>query len=108
MFEGKREPEMVLTTLDPHKWMSCLNEGNILKLAEGFGGNESSLGSAQVQEGRLTTHQHQGSGNNYEALAFSTSTNGVDVILMTNNQNFKLFQMKNAILSESDQDRPYE
>jgi CubicO group peptidase (beta-lactamase class C family) len=63
-FEGLMEPEMVLTARNLHKWMSCLNDGAILnaasleKLAEGFGGNESSLGSAQVEKGRLITHQH--------------------------------------------------
>ncbi len=112
-FEGTMEPEMVLTARDLHQWMSCLNEGIILrgpslqKLAEGFGGNESSLGSAQVENGRLMTHQHQGSGNNYEALAFSRASDGIDVILMTNNQNFKLYQLKDAILAIVD-GKPYE
>jgi CubicO group peptidase (beta-lactamase class C family) len=112
-FEGTIEPEMVLTARDLHKWMNCLNDGAILKgaslekLAEGFAGNESSLGSAQVESGRLTIHQHQGSGNNYEALAFGRATDGVDVILMTNNQNFKLFQLRDAILAIID-GKPYD
>jgi tetratricopeptide (TPR) repeat protein len=68
-------------------------------LAANFAGGESNLGSATVENGRLSQHQHQGSGYNYEALTFSNDEDPAIIVLLTNNQNFKLFQLKDAIFA---------
>jgi CubicO group peptidase (beta-lactamase class C family) len=96
---------LMFTSKDLLLWMNCLSANKLLNgssldaLAKSFGGGESSLGSAVVENGKLTRHQHQGSGYNYEALLYSDSTDPVTIVLLTNNQNFKLFQLKDSILA---------
>jgi tetratricopeptide (TPR) repeat protein len=76
-----------------------LNASSLEVIGTSFGGGESNLGSAVIENGRLSRHQHQGSGYNYEALVFSDAEDPVIIVLLTNNQNFKLFQLKDAILA---------
>jgi len=96
---------MMFTASDLFDWMSCLSTNKLLSasslevMSTSFGGGESNLGSAVVENGRLSRHQHQGSGYNYEALAFSDAEDPAVVVLLTNNQNFKLFQLKDSILN---------
>jgi hypothetical protein len=42
---------------------------------------------------------HQGFGFNSEALLFSSADDNTDIELLTNNQNFKLYELKDAILA---------
>jgi CubicO group peptidase (beta-lactamase class C family) len=94
-----------LTAKDLYKWSACLSGDKLLsgpsieRLGAAFGSGESSLGSAQFDGGKLRIHQHQGSGFNNEALLFSSAVDETDIELLTNNQNFKLFQLKDAILA---------
>jgi tetratricopeptide (TPR) repeat protein len=94
-----------LTAGDLYKWATCLSDGELLSgssieiLSTAFGSGESSLGSAQVANGKLVTHQHQGSGFNNESLLFSSADDDTHIELLTNNQNFKLYQLKDAILA---------
>jgi CubicO group peptidase (beta-lactamase class C family) len=98
-------PGMMFTAFDLFHWMDCLSTNQLLNasslevIGTSFGGGESNLGSAAVENGRLSRHQHQGSGYNYEALVFSDAEEPVIIVLLTNNQNFKLFQLKDAILA---------
>jgi CubicO group peptidase (beta-lactamase class C family) len=100
---GSTSPGLMFTSKDLSLWMNCLSENKILSgpsldvLAKNFAGGESSLGSAVVENGKLSQHQHQGSGYNYEALTFSDGA--AVIVLLTNNQNFKLFQLKDSILA---------
>ena len=94
-----------LTARDLYRWSACLSSGNLLsgisveRLGTAFGSGESSLGSAQFAGGKLRVHQHQGSGFNNEALLFSSADDDTDIELLTNNQNFKVYQLKDAILA---------
>jgi CubicO group peptidase (beta-lactamase class C family) len=94
-----------LTARDLYNWSACLSGGKLLSessmrtIGTAFGSGESSLGSTQFDGGKLRIHQHQGSGFNNEALLFSSADDGTDIELLTNNQNFKLFQLKDAILA---------
>jgi CubicO group peptidase (beta-lactamase class C family) len=96
---------MLFTASDLYHWLDCLasnkllNASSLAVLATSFAGGESNLGAATVANGRLTQHQHQGSGYNYEALVFSEGDDPAIILLLTNNQNFKLFQLKDAILA---------
>lgn len=98
-------PGMMFTALDLFHWMDCLSANKLLNapsldvMGTSFRGGESNLGSATVENGRLSGHQHQGSGYNYEALVFSDAEDPVVIVLLTNNQNFKLFQLKDSILA---------
>jgi CubicO group peptidase (beta-lactamase class C family) len=94
-----------LTARDLYNWAACLSSSELLngssieQLGIAFGSGESSLGSAQFADGRLRLHQHQGSGFNNEALLFSSADDNTNIELLTNNQNFKLYQLKDAILA---------
>jgi tetratricopeptide (TPR) repeat protein len=94
-----------LAARDLYNWSACLSGGELLsessleRLGTAFGSGESSLGSAQFAAGKLRIHQHQGSGFNNEALLFSSAEDEIDIVLLTNNQNFKLYQLKDAILA---------
>jgi CubicO group peptidase (beta-lactamase class C family) len=98
-------PGDFLTARDLYNWATCLSGGKLLneksleKLGIAFGSGESSLGAAQFESGKFRTHQHQGSGFNNEALLFTSADDETAVILLTNNQNFKLYQLKDAILA---------
>jgi CubicO group peptidase (beta-lactamase class C family) len=90
---------------DLYHWMECVSDASFLsgpsleKLGKSFGTGESSLGSAQFRDGVLSTHEHQGSGYNNEALVYGNVEEGIIIVLVTNNQNFKLHQLKDAILA---------
>jgi len=93
------------TAGDLHRWSNLLNSGAFLNaaalepLAQGFPGGEASLGHALLQEGKLAEHQHDGSGNGYEALLYSDTRQHITVILLSNNQNFKQYNLKDAAVA---------
>src|SRR5579871_520588 len=97
--------ELYLTLADLYKWSEAIdhyqiiNKNSIRELSKNFAGNESSLGLVKVSGDSLKLHVHQGSGNNYEALLYSDGENRLTIILMTNNQNFKVNQLKDALVS---------
>jgi len=76
-----------------------ISKASFAALAENFPGGESSLGSTGFENGKLLWHQHQGSNSNYEALIYSDLKADVRIVLMTNNQNFKVHAIKSAILA---------
>jgi CubicO group peptidase (beta-lactamase class C family) len=97
--------ELYLTLTDLYKWSEAIdhykiiNKISICELSKNFAGNESSLGLVKVSGDSLKWHVHQGSGNNYEALLYSDGENRLTIILMTNNQNFKVNQLKDALVN---------
>jgi CubicO group peptidase (beta-lactamase class C family) len=94
-----------LPVTDLYKWTECLHSYNVIskasvnELAANFPGGESSLGTSGFENGELVWHQHQGSNNNYEALFYSNLKEQVTIVMMTNNQQMKVYGIKSAILA---------
>lgn len=94
-----------LPVSDLYKWAECLNSYKVIskaslnELAANFPGGESSLGTSQIEDGELIWHQHQGSNYNYEALYYSNLKDQVTIVMMTNNQQMKVYGIKSAILA---------
>lgn len=94
-----------LTVEDLYRFVSAVDryklvgKASIQQLSQHFGEGESSLGEAKFEQGELTWHQHHGSNYNYEALVTHDLKKDRFVILVTNNQNFKVRQLSSAILS---------
>ncbi|MEO5909926.1 MAG: serine hydrolase domain-containing protein, partial [Pelobium sp.] len=76
-----------------------MNQESFNQLSDNFPGGESSLGSTVFENERLKSHRHQGSNSGYEALIYTDHILGIDVIIETNNQNFKVDAIKNAIFA---------
>ncbi|TKT87576.1 serine hydrolase domain-containing protein [Dyadobacter frigoris] len=92
-----------LSAADSYKLIS---KSSMQQLAQSFGEGESSLGNAKFENGELTWHQHHGSNYNYEALMTHDLKQDLYVILMTNNQNFKVRPLTEAIIAVLNQ-KPY-
>lgn len=96
--------EMYFTTDDIYRWEKALHSGKIVSdlslfdLGKSFDKNtESSLGKVIFQNYKILEHSHQGSGNNYESFVYYNSENDTIIILLTNNQNFKVSEIANCI-----------
>jgi CubicO group peptidase (beta-lactamase class C family) len=104
-FDASANRSAVFTAKDLYNWTACLASGKVLddasirELGQSFGSGESSLGAAKLVGTKLVTHEHQGSGYNYEALIFSDAGEKITIVLLTTNQNFKLYDLKDAILA---------
>ena len=105
--------EMYFSINDLYKWVYNLHKKEIVNnsslniIAKSFDKNsESSLGYANVENNEIIEHSHQGSGNNYESNIYYQSKNKRIVVLMTNNQNFKLGEITDAIIKILD-DQPF-
>lgn len=102
-YQGKNG--MYLTIDDLFKWSEAINNYKLInakstdELSKNFADREGSLGEARLKNNLLDLHVHQGSGNNYEALLYSNAADSLTIILMTNNQNFKVFQLRDAIVN---------
>ncbi|WP_377021559.1 serine hydrolase [Mucilaginibacter angelicae] len=94
-----------LPVTDLYKWAECLDSYQVIskasvnELAANFPGGESSLGTSGLENGELVWHQHQGSNNNYEALYYSNLKDQVTIVMMTSNQQMKVYGIKFAILA---------
>lgn len=98
--------EMYFSVTDLYNWVSNLHNKKIVNnnslsiLAKSFDKNsESSLGTAIVDNNEIIEHSHQGSGNNYESNIYYGSKNRITIVLITNNQNFKLGAITESILN---------
>lgn len=104
---------VMLNTEDMYQWTKCLHSFEIIKeksfaeLSEGFPNSETSLGSTKYENNKLISHQHQGSNFNFEALIYSDLVKEISIILLTNNQNLKVFGLRDAILAILN-DKPYQ
>jgi tetratricopeptide (TPR) repeat protein len=94
-----------VTTDDLYRWVKALHTYKLISktsldtLAGQFGGGEGSLGIVNFKDGQLIEHTHQGSGYNYEGLLYYNAAEDVAIILLTNNQNFKVYPLRDAILA---------
>jgi len=97
---------MYFTAQDLHNWIKALHNTEIISneskqiLSKSFDENsECSLGFIKIDNGEISEHSHHGSGDNYEAVIYVDNVNEIEIIMMTNNQNFKLWQLKDAIIN---------
>jgi len=94
-----------LPVRDLYHWIEALHAGKIISaksiqlLAENFPGGESSLGTTVYEGDQLVWHQHQGSNYNYEAAFYANRPEAITIVLMTNNQQMKVWPLKTAILN---------
>ncbi len=105
---------LYLSAHDLYRWVSALHAGKIIslaslrRLADRYDANsESSLGMAEFDAQGIRLHRHDGSGNNYEAVANYLGTNDTTILLLSNNQNFKLGELSAAIAAILDE-QPYQ
>lgn len=98
--------EMYFSITDLYNWVNNLHSKKIVNknslniLAKSFDKNsESSLGNTIIENNEITEHSHQGSGNNYESNIYYESKNRTTIVLITNNQNFKLGSITESILN---------
>jgi len=98
--------EMYFSVTDLYNWVNNLhnkkivNKNSLTILTKSFDKNsESSLGNITSENNEITEHSHQGSGNNYESNIFYESKNRTIIVLVTNNQNFKLGSITESILN---------
>ncbi len=102
--------EMYFSITDLYNWVNNLHNNKIVNknslniLAKNFDKNsESSLGNTIIENDEITEHSHQGSGNNYESNIYYKSKNKTIILLITNNQNFKLGSITESILNILDE-----
>lgn len=105
--------EMYFSVGDLYNWATSLHsdklitKGSLNILAKKFDKNsESSLGNTTIENNEITEHSHQGSGNNYESYIYHKLENDITIILITNNQNFKLGAITESILNILE-DKPF-
>lgn len=105
---------LYLSAHDLYLWQAALHAGKIIsyaslsRLAERYDANsESSLGAAEIDVHGVRLHRHDGSGNNYEALVNYLGSSDTNILLLSNNQNFKLGELSAAIVAILD-GQPYQ
>lgn len=94
-----------LTAGDLYKWIIALNTHKIInaeslkELSVNFPGGESSLGTVKFEGDTLIWHQHQGSNSHYEAAYYTHLPENITLVMMTNNQQMKVWPLKTAIVN---------
>lgn len=98
--------EMYFSITDLYNWVNSLHNKRIVSknslniLAKNFDKNsESSLGNTIIENNEISEHSHQGSGNYYESFIYYESKTNTTIVLLTNNQNFKLEAITKSILN---------
>ena len=94
-----------LTTLDLLKWVRCLhskkllNQNSLYIIGQYYAdeSNQSGLGQATYSDKKLITHVHDGSAENYKALLVSAINSKYSVILLSNSNSGKIFEISTAI-----------
>lgn len=93
-----------VTAKDLFKWSQCVEGGKLISrddfreiLIPFLPGKQSSLGGGNMEGNSIKEHVHQGSSFDFEALMYSAPIENISIILLTNNKNFKLFEIKDAV-----------
>lgn len=93
-----------VTAEDLYKWGQCVNNYKLISrssvkeiLIPFLPGKQSSLGGGALENDVLKEHVHQGSSFDFEALLYTAPAENLSIILLTNNMNFKLFEIKDSI-----------
>ncbi|RXK83023.1 serine hydrolase domain-containing protein [Filimonas effusa] len=90
---------------DLYRWVMALHQGKVINeaslrtLGRNFPGGESSLGTVVFEGDTVVWHQHQGSNSNYEAAFYYHVRDRTLIVMMTNNQQMKVWPLKTAILN---------
>lgn len=98
---------------DLYRWTQGLHQHRIIarealvELFDYFEDHDASLGEGRLLDQNVTFHRHHGSSYNYEALLQLDLAEGITILLLTNNKNFQLFALAEAI-DRILHDRPYE
>lgn len=104
VYEQQTKGWVRLPINDLYKWIVALDNNKIInpssfrELSQAFPGGESSIGTSEFRNDTLLWHQHQGSNSNYEAAYYSNVRDSIVIIMMTNNQQMKVWPLKTAIL----------
>lgn len=95
-----------VTDMDLYRWTQCLheykliNKASINEILTPFAPfKQVGLGGGIMEGGVFKEHSHHGSSFDFEALMFTQPSEEISIILLTNNKNFKVFEIKNAIKS---------
>ncbi len=93
-----------VTAQDLYKWSRCVEGGKLISRASFkeilipfLPGKQSSLGGGSLKGNLIKEHVHQGSSSDFEALTYSAPIENLSIILLTNNKNSRVFEIKDAI-----------
>lgn len=95
-----------VTARDLFRWSQCVENGKLISRA-GFReilipflpNKQSSLGGGKMEGDLIKEHVHQGTSADFEALLYSAPSERISIILLTNNKNSGLYEIKDAIKS---------
>ena len=94
------------TTTDMQKWLTALRTGKLISyssievLFDAFNQNSNSaLGHGKLIDNKVLNHRHHGSHYNFESQIYYNEKFDLQVVLSTNNKNFKLNKITRAIES---------
>ena len=95
-----------VTANDLYKWSLCLhsykliNQASINEILKPFAPDaQSGLGGGETESGVVKEHSHHGTSLDFEALMYVEPSKDAAIILLTNNKNSKVFEIKDAIKS---------
>lgn len=93
-----------VTAKDMYTWTQCLhafkliNKESVREILTPFAPNrQASLGAGSMEGDIIQEHYHHGSSADFEALMYTKPSEDISILLMTNNMNYKLFEIKNTI-----------
>lgn len=93
-----------VTTQDLYTWTQCLhtfkliNKESFREILTPISPNkQSGLGGGSMEGDIIKEHLHHGSSADFEALMYIAPAEDISIILMTNNMNYKVFEIKDAI-----------
>lgn len=97
---------VAVTANDLYKWTQCLHSFRLIskssfkEILEPVAANkQSGLGGGLMEGGVIKEHVHDGQSFDFDSLMDSEPSEGRTIILLTNNKNFKLYEIKDAIKS---------
>lgn len=95
-----------LNLLDFYRWSECINSFRLItpastqELVIPFStDDQTGLGHGTLEGKTLTTHRHDGTAKNYQALLISNATTSRTIILMTNNKQGNLDAISKSVNS---------
>jgi CubicO group peptidase (beta-lactamase class C family) len=95
-----------VTDVDLYQWSQCLHQYKLINkasvneiLTPFLPFKQVGLGAGIIEGERWTEHSHHGSSFDFEALMYTQPSEDISIILLTNNKNFKVFEIKDAIKS---------
>lgn len=95
-----------VTDTDLYQWSECLNNNKLISrasfkeiLTPFSPGKQAGLGGGAMAGDTIKEHYHQGTNFDSEALLYSLPAEKLTIILLTNNKNGKVYEIKDAILA---------